>query len=528
MQINWIHREDQSGEKLVQYFEENWESVNCGELELYGEKYMNIIASKDQTTKFTCTINDYRGLRNCQHSENIRDILQVNGIQWQKSEGEIANRSYEVLVYDQKTISIKQTIIGRSTPSSKYLSEQQCEKIAALAKRMVYLLGLDFAMVNIIVTGRQKVRVEHINPSPDLREKDLLKLLQVMEGILSKRLKDQNAEVVMGADPEFMMVNTRSGKMIPASNFFPREGLVGCDNIRVPSRQQRPVAEVRPKPEMSPLDLSANIKQALLYAGKMVPYKNVKWIAGSQPFSGLSIGGHIHFSKISLNNALLRALDNYVTIPLFLIENQDSAVKRRKRYGTLADFRTKDYGGFEYRTPGSWLVSPEITRAVLCLAKVVSTHYNQLGKNIFLRSEAQVAFYNGDQIYFSSVFEALWKDIMELPTYEMYREELRLVPEMIREKSQWDEKSDIRKAWNIPLKSSKTYRGRIHDNNTSHTNNSGEVRERTVNRPTSARTRPSTVTHQTAGRSPSRTSANQNRYAGSMRQANSFSVSFRH
>jgi hypothetical protein len=66
-----------------------------------------------------------------------------------------------------------------------------------------------------------------------------------------------------------------------------------------------------------------------------------------------------------------------------MIENPRSASLRRKRYGNLADFRIKKYGGFEYRTLGSWLVSPEITRGVLCLAKITISHYLELDQNYF-------------------------------------------------------------------------------------------------------------------------------------------------
>jgi hypothetical protein len=185
----------------------------------------------------------------------------------------------------------------------------------------------------------------------------------------------------------------------------------------------------------------------------LIPYKNIKWLAGSRPFSGYSIGGHIHFSNIELNNHLLRALDSYLGFPLFLIENQTTAVKRRSRYGFLADIRTKDHGGFEYRTPASWLISPDITGAVLCLAKIVASNYLQLTKNCFITVDAQKAFYEGNQEYLRSQFDDIWSDIIKLDMYEAYKDELQIILEMIDDGNIWDEKEDIRKAWGLNIKS---------------------------------------------------------------------------
>jgi len=225
--------------------------------------------------------------------------------------------------------------------------------------------------------------------------------------------------------------------------------LVGCDNIRVPNRQQRPVAELRPKPEYNPEELTINIKLALNNAVRLAPYQNIKWIAGSQPFSGYSIGGHIHFSNIKLTGGLLRALDNYLGLVVFLIENPSTAMRRRKKYGVLGEFRLKDHGGFEYRTPGSWLVSQQITLAVLCLAKIVANRYTLLPHNFLNTIEAQQAFYEGDQEYFRLIFPTLWSHLRQLDLYNRYYEELNVIYHMIEKGSNWDEKVDIRKGWNI-------------------------------------------------------------------------------
>ncbi|WP_054698103.1 putative amidoligase domain-containing protein [Syntrophomonas palmitatica] len=203
--------------------------------------------------------------------------------------------------------------------------------------------------------------------------------------------------------------------------------------------------------------LTENIKLALDRAYRLAPYRNLKWLAGSQPFAGYSIGGHIHFSNIKLDAALMRALDNYVAVPVFLLEDPRTAVRRRKRYGLLSEYRIKSYGGFEYRTPGSWLVSREITAAVLCLAKIVVTNYPYLDKNFINDAIAQQAFYQGNHEYFKPLFPEIWSDVQKTSMYDEYSEVLNAIPRMIASGEYWDEKHDIRKVWKISSGGKKDY-----------------------------------------------------------------------
>lgn len=255
---------------------------------------------------------------------------------------------------------------------------------------------------------------------------------------------------MLGADPEFMLANARNGRMMAASDFFPRLGRVGCDDIRSRNHQKRPVAEVRPDPAFSPLTLTENISLALREASRMAPYRSVKWLAGSQPFAGFSTGGHVHFSQVVLNGHLLRALDVYAALPLFLLEVPESAAARRKRYGMLGDYRLKEYGGFEYRTLASWLVAPEWTRAVLCLCKVIADSYPVLKSEVFLRPEMQRAFYRGERDFLREVvLGELYPELRMLRAYEKYKEPLEWLFEQIRGQRKWNEKNDIRLGWGI-------------------------------------------------------------------------------
>ncbi|HOQ10574.1 MAG TPA: hypothetical protein PLG09_10670 [Syntrophomonadaceae bacterium] len=453
MNLTILYQMNSVGEKLLNTMQKLFEEVEYRILTINNVDYYQITRT-DRLSKVHRILNTPRAIRNSQNPEQASGILSANNIHHGLSEEETVNRSYEVLIADLETVSIKVTTFIKGKQQTKYIRERDNQKIADLARRVTYLLGLDIAMVTIVLTARRRYKVVDINSSPETRDKDFERIVEKIKDLAQRDHELKGIEVKMGADPEFMILNSKTGKMISASEFFPRDGIVGCDNIRIPNRQQRPVAEVRPKPDSSPLELVANIRQALTSASRLAPYRNTRWIAGSQPVNGYSVGGHIHFSNIRLDGGLLRALDNYLGIPVFLIENPATAAKRRKKYGLLGDYRLKEHGGFEYRTLGSWLVSQKIATAVLCLAKIVANRYAEIPQNYLNTAEAQRAFYKGDQDFFRPMFNSIWTNLEKLDLYELYREELQIIPEMIRNSVIWDEKSDLRRGWKLgqPLK----------------------------------------------------------------------------
>lgn len=448
MNLNIIYLPNKTGKKLLDNIEEEWGSVEHNEINIQGKKYLNIALS-DIKSRARKILNTPRTIRNCLDKEKISGILGVNRILFGNVNTEGVSKVYKVLICDMACISIQVKSRVKSKEKNKYIKESDNSRVVETARRVVYLLGLDFGMVYLVLTGKRRLKVIYVDPSPEIRDRDLNRLLKKIQKIYQIDDYLNNHEVKLGADPEFMMVNSKNGKMLSASQFFPREGTVGCDSIRIPNRQQRPVAELRPKPEKSPIDLMENIRTALYIANRMAPYRNVRWLAGSQPIAGYSIGGHIHFSNTQLNFSILRALDNYIGIPIFLIENPLTAIKRRKKYGFLCDYRTKDYGGFEYRTPGSWLISQQIATAILCLAKIVASNYHYLPQNYLVNVEAQKAFYEGRQNFFQDIFIRLWANLEKLEMYKEYAKELKIIKEMVSEGNSWDEKVDFRKSWQM-------------------------------------------------------------------------------
>jgi len=516
MELQMIYQQNASAEKLCSHLSNTYERIKVDETHLGGLKHL-LIKIPDPESNTRKSLNTLKAINNCLDEETLIDILKANNINFAEEEGLI--RSYEVLICDLDILSIRLVYHGRNNYKPRYLRESENTKLSELAKRIFLILGLDIGLVRLAYTTRRRLRVIGVDPSPILRERDLNRVLNKIDEIRELDRLLPTINVKLGADPEFMIFNSRTNRMLSASQFFPRDGVVGCDHIRMQNRQQRPIAEIRPNPSSCPLKLSDNIKQALDSATRMAPYQNVKWLAGSQPGGAYSIGGHIHFSNIRITANFIRALDNYLAIPIFLIEEPVSASRRRRRYGYLGDYRVKDYGGFEYRTLASWLVSQQITIAVLCLAKIIASSYYMLSKNFLNSVEAQRAFYTGNQDYLRPVFPELWADIKRTEMYMEYEEELQIIPELIFNNTTWNEKADFRKAWKLKT----TPRRHLRSSQDSYSQRSSVAQANTTRTPAATRvgTRSNSTRVRTSGsRSRTRVSTTSDRVVSNPARSN--------
>lgn len=411
-------------------------------------------------------LNDGQALYWINDRERVRVTLETNRLPCfqQGPEDDRISRQYLVHVFDQQVVRVESRSPG-CQPGERQQngggtfrvinpdSDRESQRLAMLARRTLHVLGLDFGSVLVgLDRKRGKEVVMEVCPEPELTPEladCYAGALVAMAGeVASAQLP---LPVCLGADPEFMLADLHTGRLLPASLFFPRAGAVGCDGISRNNRHQFPVAEVRPDPSPSPLELAGHIKQILLEAARRAPYGNVKWLAGSQPFAEYATGGHIHFSGIRLSAGLLRALDSYLALPVLLLENPVTAAARRQRYGCLGDYRLKEHGGFEYRTTGSWLVSPDIARAVLCLAKVVASNHYLLKARTLSRPECQAAFYRCRREFFKEPFRQIWEELGAVPEYRKFERELSLIPEMVQKDRIWDEQKDIRRNWRLPV-----------------------------------------------------------------------------
>jgi hypothetical protein len=184
-------------------------------------------------------------------------------------------------------------------------------------------------------------------------------------------------------------------------------------------------------------------------ANHKINRSDLSWLAGGHPLKGFPIGGHIHFSQIPLTSRFIRALDNYLTLPLFLMESPAS-LTRRSKYGFLGDVREQFHGGFEYRTPPSWLVRPRVAKGILSLSKVLTLDYKNLIWMPTLNKDVQFSFYKGKKEEVYSIVELIWNELRQCcPSYANYQKELDQFYELIESGYEWNEFDDIRRWWQI-------------------------------------------------------------------------------
>jgi hypothetical protein len=313
----------------------------------------------------------------------------------------------------------------------------QTNRAMRLAIKTVYALGLDYGVVTVGIRPGGELVVLGVDPTPKLNRR----LGALFAGAANRyaaaeaRERGRTEPAVLGADPEFLLLSA-AGKIVSASRFLERDGEVGCDAIVLPGhRVITPLAELRPRPSAEPRRLAAN--------------RSLAWLAGGMPLRGFPLGGHIHFSRVWLNSHLLRALDNYLALPLMLIEGETTRL-RRPRYGFLGDFRRQPHGGFEYRTLPSWMVSPKVAVGVFSLARLIADHYRLLTSRPLQEVDMQRHYYAGNKEKAKSDVEALWAELERVPAYKEFAADLEPLKALILRMEPWNELADFRRSWKIP------------------------------------------------------------------------------
>lgn len=396
-------------------------------------------------------INAPEAVARCQDPEYVRQIWKAHGIStryYRKRSG--AGLRYRLHVFDLRVISVARRSKGRYRAVRG--GGKRMQFVRRMAVRCLYVLGLHFGSIEIASLSKKHAVPVSFNPFPRLTRK-MGRRYGEHALKYTRRLNEHSEQVqqpaLLGADLEFIMRRPR-GRVIYASRYFSRHGRVGYDqqgSRRV--RGRYPIVEVRPSPVETPEDLVAGIKQLLRRAARRSPKRKVSWEAGSHPVAGCAIGGHIHFSRVDMTTDLLRALDNYLAVPVMMLENPSKARRRRPHYGHLGEFRWKSYGGFEYRTLSSWIVAPHFALAVVTLAKLIIDNYPKLQRNILTSVEDVRSFYKSDKEAMRENFEAAWQDLQRLDDYAKVAEQVEVIPNLVRQGKQWLESQDIRGRWGL-------------------------------------------------------------------------------
>lgn len=392
-------------------------------------------------------VNTAQAIRNCR-GDDLRSILQSGKIAF----NEAARTRWRVYIFDLRTIAVLQAS-GRRWKSVGNWSSPPLVGVRELARRALYATGLHFGAVEVSGGPEAQQAVVRILPAPPLDVAIARRLGQAMETYAAATRaalsRDDSEEVVLGADPEFILRNRRTGRTVSASRFFSRWGVVGLDRIyfRRNGVNFYPLAEVRPPPSADPLQLVENLRRAIARAAGAVRGHNITFEAGGTAKRRFTLGGHIHFSNVRLTTDLLHALDNYLALPVLFLENPVSCRKRRPRYGFLGDWRPQPHGGFEYRTPASWMISPQYAAAVLCLAKAIVQDYPLLRRNVLLTAANQRAFYRADKTVLRPHFWSLWQDLQASPVFKEFKQYIELIHHMVSFERRWNERIDLKRRW---------------------------------------------------------------------------------
>jgi hypothetical protein len=363
-------------------------------------------------------------------------------------------RRFSVAVLDLEAADIRRWYPGRQDVRTMMPDDRLRRIVTRAAVRALYVLGLDAGQVVVDTDERGRAWVAGVSDQVRFSSAESRENFAMASAARSAALAEEKAAggvcAVLGADPEFVLTRP-DGKVVSASKFLPPEGWAGCDSIVRRGVKLWPLAELRPEPSPEPSQLADGIRRLLAEASRRIGNRlPLIWRAGARPVPGLPLGGHIHVSGALLTGERLRALDNAVALPLRLLE-PPGASARRPRYGVLGDFRRKPHGGFEYRTPPSWLVSHRLALGVLTLAKIAVEHAEELAYGRPLDDDRlRDAFYGeGQEPLLREAAIGYFERIRRTAGYYKYREEAEYVFEAVQSGRAWDESADFRSGWGL-------------------------------------------------------------------------------
>lgn len=256
-------------------------------------------------------------------------------------------------------------------------------------------------------------------------------------------MANNDYDFTIGADPEFCCVDGRT--LIESSAYTNNTNQFGCDGNGV-------TFEVRPGPTTDPIELVGNIHE--IFARQINgnrDFRRFTWKAGGY-YADCPLGGHIHFGISGRKCPVATCtsvLDNYVGAVSLLLEHRGQGLRRRTDgYGQMGDTRGQDWG-FEYRSCSSWLTSPYISVAILCLAKTVMY---ELTNNTRFEPRALV---NGDDFRLMRTdrilenFPLIWGDVTKMAKYQEYKPYLDLIYFLVKKKLTWFPKATLKDAWGL-------------------------------------------------------------------------------
>ena len=257
-------------------------------------------------------------------------------------------------------------------------------------------------------------------------------------------LKKNPISFLIGTDPELLLMKGR--KTLPARRYcFNNDDELGSDGNGV-------TWELRPEPDKNPLVVVNRMRDIMV---RKITTKNIlwdgEWHSGSYT-NGFPLGGHIHFGikeNIIKPSILADILDNYLGAITLLIENKQQGYRRRSAgYGFMGDYRKPPHG-LEYRTPSSYLTSPYVFSAILCLAKTIA--FEAINNRQF-SFNSYVHGYDFTYMQTETIlknFPLIWDDITKMILYQKYKLYIDVIYFLVTNKLSWFPTSSFKQSWGL-------------------------------------------------------------------------------
>ena len=239
-------------------------------------------------------------------------------------------------------------------------------------------------------------------------------------------------DTVVGADPEFLLMNGGSVKYAAEVPDFSHTDILGSDG---------PLAEIRPAPAVDVVEFVDSMKDILKNHENVKLIQQYKWMGGCYYYGqqdgtrrnrSWTLGGHIHigtparlaraissfggFYEKSVYSCLNKILDEYVATPMIKVDGIKDSVKRRAEYGEYGDIRL-DHGRLEYRMlSGEWFTHPEMAKMVIGTVKAIAHSFFKIldeadyKHSMIMTKKQQSSNDQYDFKFFENDFD-LWKDI---------------------------------------------------------------------------------------------------------------------
>lgn len=296
---------------------------------------------------------------------------------------------------------------------------------------------------------------------------------------LEKTIRDYEKQkvvsrrVAIGCDPEFIILNGNTLIESKIHNFKTvNYGKLGHDG-----GGYYKIFEFQPNYSLNPLDVVNNIRGIFLGKVRNNPeFLNYNFKAGSFAHE-TPLGGHIHFSSPDINlidsvvnfTHASRILDNYVGAISVLLEDTHSGKKRRDwntedmgehggimpkngkevKYGCATNWRPQKWG-FEYRSCSSWVMSPQISAAFLCLGKVVFHEFLNNPKFTFKEYDYSDDFLTMKKSVILNRFPSIWKDIQSMSLYKHFKPYIDFLYILISKNCNWENsRLGMKEQWGI-------------------------------------------------------------------------------